>query len=522
MSDSRRYQIQNVLGEGGFGRVYRATLDGPEGFRKAVAVKLLRRDDVDTSVLQRFRDEARILGLVRDRACISVDPPIRLGGRWAVVMEYVEGYSLSQVLPRMVVPPTAALEIVQEIARALDRLYRHQGPDGQPLLLLHRDIKPANIQITTSGEVKILDWGTARAFFSARESKTTNTIVGTIGYVAPERHEGKEGPEGDVFSLGVLLEVLVTGDKPIAPHLFQPRTGSVTRTPDIQKVVELARQMQAISPEQRPTTREVEDRVIALRNTLSGPTLRNWVEHLVIPPSDQNYEDELVGSTLTETDVSIRVSRKPTDSGPSVDPTEVLVRPDPGLGRRVFLLSGLIVALALTSFLMLQRRIASRTEAPAAATAELAPAEVPPVAEAPVAEEPEAGKEIPTKQKAETRVETPKKAPVEVPKDGTPVEVPTAVEKPPEITVKPQPVEVPPVIAEVRRVSFTSKPLGADLRVDGKSLGSTPRLDVELPYGVHQVEMILGEDRIQRQIEVGRHTPARWRWTGGEGWQSLD
>ena len=79
--DRRRYQILGVLGQGGFGRVYRARLQGPQGFVKDVAIKLLNDPDAPESVLRRFRDESRILGLIRDRAVINVDPPTRLEGR---------------------------------------------------------------------------------------------------------------------------------------------------------------------------------------------------------------------------------------------------------------------------------------------------------------------------------------------------------------------------------------------------------------------------------------------------------
>jgi serine/threonine protein kinase len=82
--EGRRYRILDLIGRGGFGHVYRARLEGPEGFTKEVALKMVRAEEVTLSEIARFRDEARILGLVRDRAIVGVDPPIRLGagGRW--------------------------------------------------------------------------------------------------------------------------------------------------------------------------------------------------------------------------------------------------------------------------------------------------------------------------------------------------------------------------------------------------------------------------------------------------------
>ena len=211
----RQYRVQGVIGHGGFGTVYRARLEGPEGFSKDVAVKLLRQANPPRDVLQRFRDEARILGLIRDRAVVAVDPPVQLGGRWAVVMEFVDGVSLRHLIKELgPIPPGPALSITAEVARALDKMWSLPGPDEKPLQLMHRDLKPSNLQLTRAGEIKLLDFGIAKASFSARETHTTTSISGTAGYMAPERMAGEEGPTTDVFSLGVVLYEMVTGVRP--------------------------------------------------------------------------------------------------------------------------------------------------------------------------------------------------------------------------------------------------------------------------------------------------------------------
>ena len=118
--DVRRYKIVDINGRGGFGSVYRGRLESKDGFTKDVAIKLLTDKEPSKEELERFRDEARILGLIRDRAIVNVDPPTKLGGRWAIVMDFVDGASCEQMLTEQgPIPTMAALEIVEEVARLL-------------------------------------------------------------------------------------------------------------------------------------------------------------------------------------------------------------------------------------------------------------------------------------------------------------------------------------------------------------------------------------------------------------------
>jgi len=295
--DTRSYRIMELLGRGGFGKVYRARLQGPAGFVKDVAIKLLTDRNPTPEVLQRFRDESRILGLVRDRAVITVEPPTRLGGYWAIVMEYVPGASCrALVRHRGAFPPKVALEVVQEVARALDHLFHQRGPHDHPLQLIHRDVKPGNIQLTRSGEVKILDFGVARARFAAREAHTTHAIQGTYGYIAPERLQGIETPAADVFSLGMVLYKLVTAgptDRQVMDEARGRTRGAERATLD------LAVRMSDPDPVERPTLREVETLCADLVRRMEGPTLRQWAEGHV-PHRIGSREDPLCGQLLSE------------------------------------------------------------------------------------------------------------------------------------------------------------------------------------------------------------------------------
>ena len=108
------------------------------GFKKAVAVKLLNADTAAVDeIASRLRDEARMLGLIRHRAIVHVDGLVLLNGRWAVVMEYVEGVDLKRLVGEGPVPPAVALEIIEEVSAALHVAYEQPGSTGEPLRLLH-------------------------------------------------------------------------------------------------------------------------------------------------------------------------------------------------------------------------------------------------------------------------------------------------------------------------------------------------------------------------------------------------
>lgn len=301
-----------LLGRGGFGKVYRARLEGPVGFVKDVAIKLLTDRHPTPEVLQRFRDESRILGLVRDRAVISVEPPMKIAGFWAIVMEYVPGASCrALVRHRGPFPPRVALEVVQEVARALDHLFHQRGPHDRPLQLIHRDIKPGNIQLTRSGEVKLLDFGVARARFAAREAHTTHAIQGTYGYIAPERLQGIETPAADVFSLGMVLYKLVTG----GPTDRQVMDEALARTRGAERAaLDLAVRMSITDPLDRPTLRDVESLCRDLTRRMEGPTLREWAETQV-PHRIGSSDDPLCGQILTA--VAGDASPSPDDPAPA-------------------------------------------------------------------------------------------------------------------------------------------------------------------------------------------------------------
>lgn len=481
MEQGNTYEILGLIGKGGFGRVYRARLRARGGFEKDVAIKILNDELPSEHVLRRFRDESRVLGLIRDRAIVSVDPPTRLAGRWAVIMEYVDGVPLRRILKRYDrIPCGVALEVVREVARALDKVYHQRGADGAELKLLHRDIKPGNIQVTRSGEVKILDFGNARADFAGRESETTSQITGTPGYMAPERYDGIEGHEADVYSLGVTLEALVTMWKP--GRTDPPRSVLEELNPPERPVVELARRIACTERTKRMSAREVEDACAKLVRELGGESLRSWAER-IIPQADKLVKDELAGEVLTET---IHLSK--TTGRPLVRAAAGVA----GMGA-VGVGLGVIVAGALALAVALMFLFVRPTEPPPVPPEVLVPAAV-------VAPEPPAPVVAPEPEPVEEEAPEPVvEAPVEVAPAHRPRRRPAAV---------------------LRPVAFGSVPLGAEVFVDGVAVGDTPVRAIELKDGSHTVKMTLGGAEIERSIEVGPDAPTAHIWRGGDAWHS--
>ena len=301
VTESRSFEIMSLIGQGGFGKVYRGRI-ASNGFTREVAIKLVRADLATPELLERLRDEARTLLLLRDRAIVSAEPPVQLGDQWAIIMELVDGLSTSELLRSVgPFPPSIALEIVGEVARALDAAYHQPGPDG-PLRLVHRDLKCSNLQITRAGEVKILDFGTAIAEFADRESNTQSMfIMGTPGYLAPERFTGVSGPESDIFALGVTLYVLVTGAHPTPSETAATVLSNSADNTGVDDVVALARRMMAHEAHERPTAREVNAATRRLSQAIDGISLTEWARQL---PEREPVDDQLVGHRFVVTGVT--------------------------------------------------------------------------------------------------------------------------------------------------------------------------------------------------------------------------
>ena len=206
-----RYEIGGLLGRGGMAEVH---LGHDSRLGRSVAVKMLRPDMArDPSFQARFRREAHSAASLNHPSVVAVydTGEDEFAGNPVpyIVMEYVEGSTLRELLTsgsRLV--PERALEIVDSVLDAL--AYSHQQG------IIHRDIKPANVMLTNAGDVKVMDFGIARAVADTGATMTqTSAVMGTAQYLSPEQARGEQvDARSDIYSAGCVLYELLTGRPP--------------------------------------------------------------------------------------------------------------------------------------------------------------------------------------------------------------------------------------------------------------------------------------------------------------------
>jgi serine/threonine protein kinase len=201
------YEQIDHLATGGMGELFVARRRGPGGFARLVVIKRLRADLVgDERAALRLLDEARIAASLYHRNIAQV---LDLGlddGELCLVIEYVPGTDLARLLDvtRAALPFELAVTIIVEVARAL--AYAHARDE-----IVHRDVSPANVLLGERGEVKLSDFGVARAR-SRLYNTRSDTIKGKLGYIAPEQIRGEPvDARADVRALGVILYEATTG-----------------------------------------------------------------------------------------------------------------------------------------------------------------------------------------------------------------------------------------------------------------------------------------------------------------------
>ncbi|MER6101399.1 protein kinase [Streptomyces sp. NPDC001832] len=278
-----RYQLRDLLGEGGMASVYLAY---DSALDRQVAIKTLHTElGREQSFRERFRREAQAVAKLQHTNIVSVfdTGEDELGGALMpyIVMEYVEGQPLSSVLQADIqnygaMPADKALKVTADVLAALDTSHE--------MGLVHRDIKPGNVMVTKRGAVKVMDFGIARAMQSGVTSMTqTGMVVGTPQYLSPEQALGRGvDARSDLYSVGIMLFQLLTGrlpfdaDAPLAiayAHVQEepvaPSTINRSITPAMDALV--ARALRKNPNERFPSAAAMQDEIARVLNASGQP-----------------------------------------------------------------------------------------------------------------------------------------------------------------------------------------------------------------------------------------------------------
>jgi hypothetical protein len=222
------YEIRALLGAGGMGRVYRAHDAGRD---RDVALKVLSEElAAEPNNLRRFEREAKLLSRLSHENIACLQGFDVLEGRPVLVLELAEGKTLDEILSQRAFSPADAMAVTRQVAEALAEAH------GKGIV--HRDLKPSNVKISSSGGVKVLDFGLARRFRQAESAGDSSSgtlthsgmVLGTIPYMSPEQAQGERVDERtDIWALGCLLYEMLTGRRAMSSRTVTDLLESLLR-----------------------------------------------------------------------------------------------------------------------------------------------------------------------------------------------------------------------------------------------------------------------------------------------------
>ncbi len=272
-----KYKILASLGRGGMADVYLAVMPGPAGFNKLVVVKKLRDSfTIEIDLVESFLDEAKLAARLNHNNIVHTFEVVSSEDCYFIAMEYLEGQPLNRLVRRLKskqqkIPINLALRIVSESLGGLHYAHDLTDYDGTDLSVVHRDVSPQNIFITYDGEVKLLDFGIAKAALNS--SQTQDGIMkGKVRYMAPEQARQNDiDRRVDVFAAGVVLWELVAG-KRLLPNnaveclqklLFEPLPSARSIDPDIPEEVDaiITKAMEKDRDERYASAQEFKDAI---------------------------------------------------------------------------------------------------------------------------------------------------------------------------------------------------------------------------------------------------------------------
>lgn len=288
-----RYQIMERIGGGGMAIVYRGQ---DMLLNRPVAVKTLRPELIsDMDFVRRFKREAQAAASLSHPNVVNIYDVGQDGDTLYIVMEYVDGRTLKQVIEEKApLPIEEAVAIARQICEALSHAHEHK--------IIHRDVKPHNILISQNGRVKVTDFGIARAVTTNTITHHSSSVIGSVHYFSPEQASGKITDEkSDIYSLGVVLYEMLTGrlpfmgETPISvalKHLQEPIVEPRSFSSKIPQSVEniILRALRKNPLERFPSIKEMEKE---LDRALMSPDVPKFLQNKL---KDEPYSDVAAAS----------------------------------------------------------------------------------------------------------------------------------------------------------------------------------------------------------------------------------
>ncbi len=422
-------------------------------------------------------------------------------------MEYLSGQSLARIWKKgkrlgQPVPPSLAAHIVARAAEGLAHAHERKAPDGSPLQIIHRDVSPENIVVTYDGQVKVVDFGIAHAANRLTKTKT-GLIKGKVSYMSPEQLQSQPmDARSDLFSLGVVLHEALCGEKLFYSEdehetVRKLLTGPVPSladvpgvTAELAQIVEraLARDPHLRLQTARELARALDDAIAPLQPRASADTVGQYVQSLFLQErADEvarlktavapDIEDFLFGTPPAVSSVS---GARPVSAG-----TRRYV--PPARPKRALALLGVVPVLALVGWAAIALWPAQSARSPATPVA-AAVAEPVPVVAAP------APTPLPTPSAATSApmVPAPAPAPPKAAHRRPSLEHPVKAASAPAAAEKP---------AGHGRLTFDTVPW-TEVYLDGRKLGVTPLVELQLPSGKHSLRLVNSEKQIDRGYDI--------------------
>lgn len=355
-----RYELLLAIARGGMATVYAGRVRGASGFSRLVAIKRPHASVTSDRALERqLEQEAHVASMIHHTNVVSVLDVERIDGELLLVMDYVEGCSLKDLLAVDAVPGLSApvaVRILLDVAAGLHAAHRLQDADGEHLALVHRDVSPHNILIGIDGVARLADFGIAKVANVPREETTENVLKGKLAYLPPEYIEARAfDARSDLYALAVVAWEALTGRR-----LFQgasaaetlhrivaqrpPRLGGIR--PELTGMEAVVDAALAPRPDDRPASveafaRELEAsaramgcvathaEVGALVERVAGPKLverRRALEHV---PSRPLHEVEALGAKPARERDGMETASLQAPAGAAPSPAASVPTPSP-------------------------------------------------------------------------------------------------------------------------------------------------------------------------------------------------